>query len=97
MLRDGLGDEARGDGRAVEVQHLLQLGGVDLQLVDQQLSALRVAVLLDDEDRVVRGDELAHAVGERKGAQAQASRWMPCGGQLRPAPRPSRGWWSRST
>jgi hypothetical protein len=48
------GDEARGDRRAVVVQHLDQPGRVDLQLVDQQRAHLRVAVLLDHEHMVVR-------------------------------------------
>jgi hypothetical protein len=49
----------------------LQLGRRDLQLVDQHGAHLRVAVLLDHEHGLVRGDELAHAGREREGAQPQ--------------------------
>src|SRR5213075_94528 len=48
-LRDLLRDGARGDRRAVVVQHGDERSGVDAGVVDEQRLQLRVAVLLDDE------------------------------------------------
>src|SRR5205809_2423350 len=45
-------------------------------LVDDQLAQLGVAVLLDDVDEVVLGDEARHAGMEREGADAQAVELM---------------------
>ncbi len=41
------------------------------QIELEQAQHLRVAVLLDDVDALVRGDEVVHFAGERIGAQAQ--------------------------
>src|SRR6516165_6530929 len=70
LVGDGVGDEARGDRRAVEVQHAGQLRRVDLQLVDQQRTQLTVAVLLDHEHLIVLADEALHVVMEREPAHA---------------------------
>ena len=53
------------------MQHRHQLRRIDAEFVDQQRAQLRVAVLLDDEHALVRGDEFPHAVGERERAHAQ--------------------------
>ena len=75
---DGLRDEARGDRRAVVVQHRAQPRRVDLELVDQQRAHLRVAVLFDDED-AGRGPAMNSRTlaGNGKARSRIASRWMP--------------------
>ena len=54
-----------------------------------RLRSWRVAVLLDDEDAVVLGDEVEHLVGERKAAHAQGVE-MRC--RALPAARAPRPW-----
>ena len=71
ISRDFLGDEARGDRRAVVVQDRDQARRVDAGVVDQQGLELRVAVLLDHEHLGVRGDEVEQLVAEREAADAQ--------------------------
>jgi len=70
-LAIAIDDEACGDRRAVVVQHRLQLRGVDLLLGDDQRAQLRVAVLLDDEDGLVRDDERIDRGAERERPHAQ--------------------------
>src|SRR5882762_637458 len=70
-LGDGRGDVARGNRRPVIVQNRDEARRVDRALVDQQHSHLCVAILLYDEDLVVRVDELNYLVRERKGAEPQ--------------------------
>src|SRR5581483_1935402 len=55
---DLAGDEPRGDRRAVVMQDGHELGRVDAELVNDETAQLTVAVLLDDEYLVVRGDEI---------------------------------------
>ena len=45
-----------------------QPDGIDAAFVDDQRAQLRVAVLLDDENKVVIADETRHARMEGKGA-----------------------------
>ena len=54
MLADRVGDEARGDRRAVVVQDRHQARRIDAAFVDEQRAQLRVAVLLDHEHVLVR-------------------------------------------
>src|SRR5688500_10332577 len=70
-LGDFLGDEARGDRRAVVVQDRDQARRVDAGVVDEQGLDLRIAVLLDDEDFAVRGHEVEELVLEREAADSQ--------------------------
>jgi hypothetical protein len=65
---DRVDDESRRDRRAVVVQDRLELRRVDLLLVDQHHAQLRVAVLLDDEHRLVLGDEAVD-----RGAEGEAA------------------------
>ena len=71
MVGDRVDDEARGDRRAVVVEDGMSRAGSSAHFVDQQRAQLGVAVLLDDEDLVVLGDEVDDLVGEGEGAQAQ--------------------------
>src|SRR5215207_7552437 len=64
LLRDLARDEAGGDRRAVVMQHRNEPRRIDAALVDEQRLHLRVAVLLDQEDTVVRQDELVHRFDE---------------------------------
>jgi hypothetical protein len=73
VVADRVGDEARGDRRAVVVQDRHQPHRIDAAFVDDQRAQLRVAVLLDHEDEVVVGDEARDAGMEREGADAQRS------------------------
>src|SRR5687768_17287628 len=70
-LGDFLGDEARGDRRAVVVQDRDQARRVDAGVVDHQGLQLRVAVLLDHEHLAVGGDEVEELVAEREAAHPQ--------------------------
>ena len=71
-LGDGAGDEARRDGRAVVVQDRDELCRGDVAFVDdQQRAQLRVAVLLDDEDRSCAAMKSSTGFGEGKAAHAQ--------------------------
>ncbi len=67
-----------------------------LEFVDQHRAHLRVAVLLDDEHRVVLGDETLDRFGEREGAHAHRVDVHAIGLEHVAAPRPSPGWSSRS-
>src|SRR6185295_6288663 len=80
-LGDFLGDEARGDRRAVVVQERDQVGRVDAGVVDQQGLELRVAVLLDHEHLAVRGDEVEQLVAEREAAHPEGVDVDVAGGQ----------------
>ena len=64
------------DRQAVVVQHAAQLASVasGVQLELQQLQHLRVAVLLDDVDALVRVDERVELVGERDTRAAGSTR-----------------------
>src|SRR5580658_10426860 len=53
VIPDGLGDEARGNRRAVVMHDRNQPHWIDAELVDDQRAQLAVAVLLDDIDEVV--------------------------------------------
>ena len=95
-LGDRLDDEAGGDRRAVVVQDRLEPGRIDLLLVDQHHAQLGIAVLLDDEHRLVLGDEAVDRGAEReRRARAARRRGRPAPGRRR-RPRPSPGWSSRS-
>ena len=65
------GDVAGGDRRAVIMQDRHQPHRIDAAFVDDQRAQLRIAVLLDDEDEIVVGDEARHAGMEREGAHPQ--------------------------
>src|SRR5689334_1843068 len=68
LLRDLAGDEALGDRVAVVMQDRYELLRIDAAFVDEHHLELSVAVLLDDEHVVVRGDEFRDFVGKRKAA-----------------------------
>src|SRR5258706_6298718 len=70
-LGDFLLDEARGDRRAVVMQHGDERGRVDAGVVDEQRLQLCVAVLLHHEHLGVRLHEVEDLVLEREGADAQ--------------------------
>ena len=72
VIADRIRDEARGDRRAVKMQDRHQPYRIDAVLVDDQLPQLAVAILLDDVDEIVVGDEARDARVEREGADAQA-------------------------
>src|SRR6266496_2849305 len=61
---DRLDDEAGGDRGAVVMQDRDEPRRVDLTLGGQQRAHLRVAVLLDDKDPFVAGDEIEYIVME---------------------------------
>src|SRR4051812_21982322 len=65
-----VGDKARGDRRAIEMQHARELGRIDLQLVHQQRSQLTIAILLHNEHPVMLGDETLDLVVEWEAAHA---------------------------
>src|SRR6266536_3280691 len=70
MVADGVGDEARGDRRAVIVQDRHQPHRIDAVLVDDQLPQLGVAVLLDHIYKIMVSNEACDARMEREGADA---------------------------
>ena len=57
MVADGVGDETRGNRRAVIRQDRHEPYRINAVLVDDQSPQLAVAVLLDDVDEIVVGDE----------------------------------------
>src|SRR5437868_3147038 len=61
VVADGGGDEARSDRRAVIVQDRHQPHRIDAVLVDDQLSKLAVAVLLDHVNKIMPGNEARDA------------------------------------
>src|ERR1700754_4050997 len=71
MVDDRLRDEARRDGIAVVVENRDKLRRIDVAFGEKQRAQLRVAVLLDDKDLLMRGNEIRHVVMERKAAHAQ--------------------------
>src|SRR5436190_24028331 len=76
MVADRACDEACGDRGAVIVHDRHQPHRIDAVLVDDQLPQLAVAVLLDDVDEVVVGNEARDTGMEREGADAQAVEMM---------------------
>ena len=72
MVADRLGDESRGDRRAVIVQDRNEPHGIDTILIDDQRAQLSVAILLHYVDEVVIGDKTRHAGVEREGADASS-------------------------
>ncbi len=71
MIADRVGDEARGDRRAVEMQDRHQAHRIDVAFGGDQRAQLAVAVLLDHEHEVVVGDEVVDVLMEREAAHAQ--------------------------
>src|SRR4029077_15641231 len=71
VIADRVGDEARGDRRAVEVQDRHEAHRIDVALDGDQRAQLAVAVLLDDEHEIVVGDEVVDVLMEREAAHAQ--------------------------
>src|SRR5262249_40363087 len=67
---DRLYNKARRDWRAVVMQDRDETRRVDFALAHQQGAPLRVAVLLDDKDAFVAGDEIEDVGVEREGADA---------------------------
>src|SRR5579863_6838056 len=57
-------DEARRDRRAVVMQHRHDARRIEIALSDEQRAALRVAVLLDEEDLLVLEHEIDDLVAE---------------------------------
>src|SRR5258708_5982319 len=76
LLRDEvIGYRASVDGQPVEVPDTTQLHDIfGLQIELEQAQHLRVTVLLDHIDTIVRSNKLMHFARERIGAQAQVIR-----------------------
>src|SRR4051812_26809495 len=77
MVADGTGGERGGNRRAVIMQDRHQPDRIDAVLVDDHRAKLRVAILLDDVDEVVVGDEARHAGMEREGTDPEPVEFMP--------------------
>src|SRR5215469_9878091 len=69
-VSDRLDDEPCGDRRTVVMQDRHQPRRVDVAFADQQRAQLRVAVLLDDKNALMRRDEIKNVVMKRVGADA---------------------------
>ena len=71
-VADHMADEARRDRAAVIVQHRNEAPGIKIKFIDEQVAHLGIAVLLDDENKIVLFNEVLDLPGEREGLDAHA-------------------------